>query len=423
MTDGSAIETTYRTHTTKSRELWERFCAVMPSGVTRAAAWYSPYPVVAHAARGAELWDADGNQYLDCLNNYTSLVHGNAHPSLDAAAARASCDGTAFALPHALQAEHAQRLAARIASVERVRYTNSGTEAAMLAVRVARAFTGRRTIIKADGGYHGFYDGLWPATVPGQADGGPGIPAGVAACVAAVKFNDLVDLDRVCAAAGGDLAAIILEPMLGAGGCRPANPEFLAGARRLADEHGALLILDEVQTIRLAPGGLQAEYDVSPDLTVLGKAIGGGLPVGAVSGRGAPMSVCEVDHPSGIAHSGTFNGHLSAMSAGIAALELLDEAAVARINGYGRRLAAELRQQLEQRSLSGSVTGWGSILHLHLDRSQDQQQLHLALLNEGVVTAARGMLNVSTAMDDTIVGEIARRYSRALDAVAEEVAA
>jgi glutamate-1-semialdehyde 2,1-aminomutase len=435
MSEGQGIQRRYQERTGRSLELWREFSDVLVDGNTRSLAYYPPHPLVIVSGRGPMVTDADGHTYFDLLNNYTSLVHGNAHPALMEAATAVMATGTVFPAPHALQARHAAMIRERIEGTEVVRYTNSGTEAAMLAVRVARAVTGRDVLAKARYGYHGGFDGLAPNV--GGSSGRPeaGVAQATADLLRVFEFNDAADMDRVCREAGSDLAAIVLEPMLGSGGAVPATSEFMAEARRLADELGALLILDEVQTFRLHPGGMQALLGVRADLTVLGKLIGGGFPIGAVAGPRHLLDVLSAGSPRPMKHAGTFNGNLVSMAAGIRAMELLDPAAIARLNGSGETLASSIRDALASSGLPGTVTGYGSMFNVHLGAevgtvrtgsdatAQDHSLMelfHLALLNEGVFAAPRGFFNTSSALSDEDLEVVAGSLKQALAELAEE---
>ena len=311
----------------------------------------------------------------------------------------------------------------------------------MMAVRIARAATGRDLVAKARCGYHGSWDGLW---VSAEEDGPelsdlvePGVPRAVHDLVRVFDFNDPGDLTRVCEAAGSDLAAVIIEPLLGSGGCVPGTPEFFALARELADRTGAVLILDEVQTFRLATGGYQQKLECLPDLTTLGKLIGGGFPIGAVAGSKELLELFRTDSPRHLKHSGTYNGNLVSMAAGLRAVELLTEQEITRINEAGTMLADTAAKSMAECGLPGSVTGYGSMFNIHLGdgvRSVEtgtdvlgedprlMRLLHLALLNEGVFSAPRGFLNGSTALGDANLAEVAQAITRALEAVAGEAA-
>ena len=243
-------------NTAKSAELAERLRRVLPGGDTRTVTFYMPYPVALSHGLGATVYDVDGNAYTDLLNNYTSLIHGHAAPRIVQALVEQAPRGTAFPAPHALQAELAERLTARVASVDQVRFTNSGTESVLLALRAARAITGRSAIVKADGGYHGSWEQV-PMTFDPAAPPA-GTPPEVIRLIHTVDYNDIGQLEAVVAAHGDEIAALIFEPVLGEG-VIAGDPAFFAAARRLADRHGALLICDEVVSFRLREGGYQSE--------------------------------------------------------------------------------------------------------------------------------------------------------------------
>jgi len=415
----------------------------MPAGDTRSVTYYPPYPLALARGEGCYVWDLDGNRFIDLLNNYTALVHGHAHPRIIAAIAEQLPLGTVFPAPSLMQAELAERIAERVASVELLRFTNSGSEAVMQAVKVARAHTGRVEIVKAVGGYHGsweqvpmtFGDGGHASARDGaQAVSGAGVPAFVREIVHMVPYNDAGALERVMAERGERIAALLFEPVLGEG-VIAGDPDFFAAARALADRHGALLILDEVVSLRLAWGGYQSVLGVEPDLTTFGKIIGGGLPVGAVGGRAEVMAHFAPDRAPFVSHSGTFNGNPLTMVAGLVSVELLTAAEIDRINGLAATLAGGLQQALDAHHLPGPVTVAGSMLHLHLEaaeeirtfddvnlESEQLARLHLACLDEGVYFAPRGVLNVSTALDEGIVADAVAAFERAVARVAQEVA-
>ena len=309
----------YNIETGRSRELMERLGNSIPGGNTRSLAYFPPYPLAISHGSGCRILDVDGNEFVDLLNNYTATIHGHAVPAINEAMGRQAALGTVFAAPGEAQAELAERIVGRVTSVEKVRFANSGTEAVMMAVRAARHFTGRQKVIKAEGGYHGMWEqvpAVWPRD-PSEAT-----PEGVRALVRMVDYNDVRGLEAAMEESGGDVAAIILEPVTGTG-VLTGTPEYLAAARRLADERGALLICDEVITLRLAAGGFQEVLGVSPDLTTMGKIIGGGLPVGAFGGREEVMRAFDPRLPDHLHHSGTFTGNLMTMAAGRVALDFL----------------------------------------------------------------------------------------------------
>src|SRR5918998_936675 len=376
--------TGYGIRTERSREIFGRLERSIPGGNTRSLAYYPPYPLVISSGSGCRIWDADGNEFVDLLNNYTASVHGHAVPTVNEAMRDQATLGTAFPAPGELQAELAERIVGRVASVEKLRFANSGTEAVMMAVRGARAFTGREKIVKAEGGYSGMWEQVpisWPQD-PYRAV----MPEGVRELVSMVDYNDVGQLEAVMEEQGEEVAAIILEPVTGTG-VFAGTPEYFAAARRLADEHGALLICDEVITLRLAMGGFQEVLGVVPDLTTMGKIIGGGLPVGAFGGCEEVMSVFDPRLPNHLHHSGTFNGNLMTMAAGSVALDLLTEEEIERLNALGERLAGGLRRLLARHEELGGV-------------------------------APRCFMNTSTAMDEQVVDDVLEACSRALERVA-----
>jgi glutamate-1-semialdehyde 2,1-aminomutase len=416
----------YGIRTERSREIFERLERSIPGGNTRSLAYFPPYPLVISSGSGCRIRDADGNEFIDLLNNYTASVHGHALPAMNEAMCNQAALGTAFPAPSELQAELAERIVGRVASVEKVRFANSGTEAVMMAVRGARAFTGREKIIKAEGGYNGMWEQVpvfWPKDTYRAA-----MPEGVRELVRIVDYNDVGQLEAAMEEEGDEVAAMILEPVTGTG-VFAGTPQYFAAARRLADEHGALLICDEVITLRLGVGGFQGVLGVRPDLTTMGKIIGGGLPVGAFGGRADVMEVFDPRSPHHLHHSGTFNGNLMTMAAGCVALDLLTQGEIERVNALGERLAEGLRRSLAGRpDLHGVVNNCGSLLHVNFGTEGEVSKysdlkldspmaaaFHLAALDEGIYFAPRGFMNTSTAMDEQVVDEALGACSQALE--------
>ena len=433
----------YRARTPRSGALNEAARGVMPGGDTRTVAFHAPYPLSVDQGEGCRLWDADGNEYVDLLNNYTALIHGHAHPAVSAAVAAQLPRGTAFPAPNPAQTRLAGIISERVASVDLVRFCNSGSEAVMNALRAARAFTGRDAIVKIEGGYHGTYDDVEvsvhpdPASPLAGADGAPlpfldtpGVPANTTDNVLVTPLNDVAAVERLMAAHGHRVAAVVVEPLLGAGGMLPAATAFLESLRALTVEHGALLVFDEVMSFRLEPGGLQEHHRVRPDLTTFAKIIGGGFPVGAFGGRAAIMEQFDPRARRPLSQSGTFNGNLVTMVAGAAAMDAYPAPEVARINALGDRLRRGLRGSLDAAGVCAAVTGYGSFVGLHLGRQrvEDYREaaradkglgrlLHLALLLEGVFAAPRLSFCTSTAMDEAVVDGVVAAFGRALDRI------
>ncbi len=409
-----------------------------PGGDTRSATYFNPFPLYMEKGKGSRLTDCDGNVYLDLLNNYSSLIHGHAQGDVLLQAQQQLKRGSVFGAPSEERIWHASHLRQRIPSLEWLRYCNSGTEATMFALRTARAFTGRDKIIKVDGGYHGTHDfvevsvhaAFEKAEVTASRLNSRGVPACVLQNVLVAPFNNLAAMASVMAENEGQIAAIIVEPMLGAGGVVPAADNYLRGLRELADKYGALLIFDEVITFRLSSGGMQETENVKPDLTALGKIIGGGFAVGAFGGRREIMEVFNPENSDSISHSGTFNGNHVTMGAGLVTLELYDSAAVTRLNKMGERMRNGFSGAFTSNGIKAQVTGIGSVIGVHwtdeiivnggdvvrgAKKSGNLSQLlHLELLNQGIFSSSRGMYILSTPMAEEDVDSAVDIFERTL---------
>ena len=408
----AAIFEKYTEKTARSANEHARARKVLPGGETRSVTFFQPYPIDIVAGHGKYLRDIDGNRYLDLVNNYTSLVHGNADPATVEAIRNATSDGTAYASTHESQVALAETICARVESIERVRFTNSGSEANALALRIARRVTRKRRALVFEGAYHGSLPLLTPEDT----------------WTTVVPFNDINSLAEELSS--GDVAAVFAEPFLGAGGVLPNADGILLHVAELARGAGALFVLDEVQSLRNAYGGQQVELGVSPDLTTLGKVIGGGLAIGAVGGRAEILDVLSQNLPNPLHHSGTFNGQVLAAHAGLATLRGLTPEAISEMNRLAGEVANGIEQVASERGIPVSVTRAGSILNLHFCQirpktpqevrsawSPDLGALHLALLNEGLYTTPRGMFNLSTKVGSQDVHTILEGYSRALGAL------
>ena len=311
----------------RSRDLLAAARRVIPGGVNspvRAFSAVGGEPPFIARGKGATLWDADGNHYIDYVLSWGPLILGHAHPAIVAALSEAAAQGTSYGAPTALETELAELVIEMVPSVEMVRFVNSGTEATMTALRLARAFTGRHKVVKFEGCYHGHADMLLVQAGSGVATLGlpdsPGVPPGATQDTLTAPFNDLDAVERLFERFSEEIAAVIVEPVAGNMGVVPPEPDFLPGLRRLTAAHGALLIFDEVMTgFRVALGGAQALYGVDPDLTTLGKVIGGGLPVGAYAGK---REIMETVAPAGpMYQAGTLSGNPLAMTAGLVTLK------------------------------------------------------------------------------------------------------
>ena len=418
----SALVAEYERLHPRSRRLDERAQAVLPGGDTRSTVFYLPFPVYIDKGEGCRLYDVDGGYMIDFLNNYTSMVLGHAHPAVVASVREWIVRGQAFGAGLEAQVTLAEEICSRVPSVEKVRFCNSGTEATLFAIRAARAHTGKDRIVKMEGGYHGTHDAAEVSTKPSLSAAGPaeapysvaesrGIPRSVLGDVVVVPFNDLDALERAFKKHKDEIAGVIVESFLGAGGVIEAAPGYLQGVRSLCDRYGMVFILDEIQSLRLAPGGAQEYYGVKADLTAMGKIIGGGFPVGAFGGRDDIMAQFSPKGASPISHGGTFNGNLATMVAGLVTLKHLTKAECDRLNALGERLKAGFQGVMDSMGLAGQVTGVGSILNVHFTKGKIRNYrdaaradrtlpgfVHLSMINKGIFSARRMMFSISTPM-------------------------
>jgi glutamate-1-semialdehyde 2,1-aminomutase len=419
----------YRRQNPISLSRFEAAKAVIPGGNTRLTAYFAPYPFYAVSGVGCRMYDLDGNVRLDFYNNATSLIFGHAYPPVVEAISDQARKGTAFAIPTEPEVELAQLLVARIPSIEQIRFTNSGTEGVLFAIRAARAFTGREKIAKFEGGYHGTADHVSISVTPeltrtGDARQPTPVPASAGITqhtvddVLILPFNDLEATKALITAHKDELAAVIVEPVLGSCGYVPAEPEFLQGLRDLTKRLGMLLIFDEVQTFRLSAGGAQALLDIIPDLTVLGKIIGGGLPVGGVGGRNDVMAAFDATTGAPkIPHAGTFNGNPVTMRAGLVTLQGLSPAAYDHLNQAGSEFRGRVQALCGRYGVPVQVTGEGSLFGIHWSaepvtdyRSSARTNKSLSYkfflhaLNNGIFFTGRGGGCLSMPMTDTELG-------------------
>lgn len=354
---------------TKSRQLFDQAQQFIPGGVNspvrsfRAVAGTPPFIA---RGQGARVWDLDDNEYIDYLGSWGPLVLGHAHPPVVAALQQAAANGTSFGAPVELEVELARLICQALPAVEQVRLVSSGTEACMSAIRLARAYTGRSKVIKFSGCYHGHADGLLVRAGSGALTHGvptsAGVPESYAAETLVADYNDLASVESCLDAWPGAVAGVIVEPVAGNMGVVPPAEGFLAGLRRLTAEHGALLIFDEVITgFRIAWGGAAARYGVTPDITCLGKIIGGGLPVGAYGGR---REIMELVAPLGpMYQAGTLSGNPLAVTAGLTTLtELQREGAYERLESLAARLADGLSQAFARAEVPATLNRVGSML-------------------------------------------------------------
>jgi glutamate-1-semialdehyde 2,1-aminomutase len=391
--------------------------SVLPGGFGRSSLAVGPWSPVAVRGEGHRVWDDRGRCLIDANNNFTTLVHGHAHPAIVDAVERAVRTGASFGLPTFSEARHAQALVERIPSVDQVRYANSGTEAVMTALRLARAHTGRDLVVVVRGAYHGTSDAV---LVAGGPKGRRGVPRAVQQDTLLVAVDDVAALEAAVRAHADSVAAILLDLLPNRAGLHPVGDEYVAAVESLRRECGCVLIVDEVVSFRLAWGGLAAARGIEPDLITLGKAIGGGLPVGAVAGRAGIMAALDPFDPAAIEHGGTMTANPVTLDAGLAALELLDRAAVERINGLGDRARRALGEEIGP--LGWEVRGQGSLLRpFPVGQPERERELQLQLwwqaIDRGLLLTSNGLVALSTAMDERVVDEVVERLAAALRAV------
>jgi glutamate-1-semialdehyde 2,1-aminomutase len=353
----------------KSSELFDRAQKILVGGVNspvRAFRAVGGTPLIIDRAAGSRLWDADGREYLDYVCSWGALILGHAHPDVVAAVADQAARGTSYGMTSPLEIELGERISRAVPSIERIRFVSSGTEATMSAVRVARAFTKRDLILKFEGGYHGHADSFLVEAGSGLATLGisssPGVPDALARLTLNAPYNDVAAVERIFAQHKDQIAAVIVEPVAANMGVVPPTPDFLAALRRVTERAGALLIFDEVITgFRLTYGGAQDVFNVRPDITVLGKIIGGGLPVAAYGGRREIMDLIAPLGP--VYQAGTLSGNPLAMRAGLATLPKLEaKGFYPALDAKASRLAEGLRSALAESGVPGQVNATGSLL-------------------------------------------------------------
>jgi glutamate-1-semialdehyde 2,1-aminomutase len=387
----------------KTRAMHERAAQVMPGGNTRTVLFTAPFPIRVASGAGASLTDIDGHSYLDLLGEYSAGIYGHSHPRILEACRAALEKGLNFGGHHADEVRLAEVVTRRF-NLDLVRFTNSGTEANMMALAAARCFTGAKKIMPMLGGYHGgtlyFSHGASPVNAPFD-------------CVMG-EYNDVAATRALIAENAGDLAAVILEPMLGGGGCIPASREFLEMLRQETAARGIVLIFDEVMTSRLHPGGLSAKLGIEPDLKTLGKYVGGGMSFGAFGGKREIMALFDPARPDALPHAGTFNNNTLTMAVGsVAMTEIYTPEACAQLNARGDQLREKLNDLFMRYQVRMKAMGQGSMIAIHptageiasphdLDATDKRlrQLLFLDLLEQGVYMAERGFMALSLMVTD-----------------------
>ncbi len=411
-------EAAYVAANPESQRLQAEACAVMPGGNTRSVLFYPPFPLTLVRGEGARVWDADGHDYCDFLGEYTAGLYGHSHPAIRAAIEAKLADGLLMGAPGELEAKLAAELCRRFPSFERVRLCNSGTEANLLALSAARAVSGREAIMVFEGAYHGAVFVFGPGGSPLNAP----FPFVIG------RYNDAEGAAKLIDEHAADLAAVIVEPMQGAGGCIPGEPDFLQTLRDATERHGIVLVFDEVMTSRTGGGGLQTELGIVPDMTTLGKYVGGGMPSGAFGGRAEIMDRFDPRRPDAFMHAGTFNNHVLTMAAGLTGLtEIYSTGAAAELDRCGQDLRQRLNAAASDRGLAVQVTGVGSLSTVHFqsgpircieDLCSDPEArtlFQLDLLARGIYSPRRNMMNLSLPMSEADIDGLVAVFEEFLD--------
>ncbi|MBS3651576.1 aminotransferase class III-fold pyridoxal phosphate-dependent enzyme [Pseudaminobacter sp. 19-2017] len=399
----------------KSADAHEKATRSMPGGNTRTSLFYAPFPLAIARGDGPYVWDADGHKYLDLLGEFTAGLYGHSHPVIREALNRALDNGLNFGGHGLIEAEFAEVLCRRFKSIDLIRFTNSGTEANLMAISTALAINKRRKVLVFNGGYHGgvftFHSGHNRINAPFDFILG--------------RYNDVAGTRQLIEDNALALGVVILEPMQGGAGCIPASADFLSMLREVTAQHGITMIFDEVMTSRLGVGGLQGEVGITPDMTTLGKYVGGGMSFGAFGGTEKIMRHLDPRQPDALPHAGTFNNNVLTMSAGLAAMtQIYTPAAVAELNLRGERLRGRLNALFAERNLAISFTGRGSMMNIHpttasVENVEDTKRgrpeirdlFFFEMLEKGFYCARRGMINLSLVITD----EHADQFVAAID--------
>ncbi|NNF43510.1 MAG: aspartate aminotransferase family protein [Phycisphaerales bacterium] len=413
---------------TRSQELYDRALTVLPGGVSRNTVLRDPHPQYAAHGAGCRVVDIEGVSRIDFANNVAALIHGHACPDMIRAVSEQLTRGTAFTLATEVEVRYAEHIVNRSPAFERVRFMNSGTEAIMVMLKASRAFTGRPRVAKIEGAYHGGYDYAEVSQASGPENWGEahrpqgvplvhGTPASALNDVVVLPFNDPERAIAILDEHADSLACVLLDLMPHRAGLVPADEEFVRAIREWTTRHAALLVLDEVITFRVESGGLQSRYDFTPDLTALGKMIGGGFPVGAVAGR---TDVMEVLNPrsSSVRYplSGTFSANPISMTAGLVAMEKFDPAAIARLNRLADRARHGIEAAIRDTGVTACVTGTGSIFRVHLKAQPPRnyreayldadEKRRLAVILDHLFDAGFVMINTCTGTLSTPMTEV-----------------
>ncbi len=414
--------------TSRSAELYARALKVLPGGVSRNTVLRDPHPIYADFARSCRVTDLEGVERIDFANNMASLIHGHACPEIMEAVTAQLARGTAFTLATEIEVRFAEHLCARSPSFEKLRFVNSGTEAIMVALKAARAYTNRTKIAKIEGAYHGVYDYAEVSQAPDPSTWGDanrpnsvplvlGTQESTLQDVVVIPFNDPERAIAILDQHADELACVLLDLMPHRAGLNPADSEFVRALRDWTSRTGTLLVLDEVITFRTEYGGLQSRYDLTPDLTAMGKMIGGGFPIGAVAGRSDVLDVMNPRREGNLLfpHSGTFSANPISITAGLAAMEKFDAAAVARLNTLAERAMQGINGAIRATGVPACVTGTGSMFRVHMKARPPrdyreayldaEKKQRLALLLDHLFGAGCMLINTCTATLSTPMTE------------------
>lgn len=393
------VEAEYIERSPKSRAHIAEASKVLPGGSTRTALHFDPFPLVMTGGRGNSVTDLDRHNYVDLMNDLTAGLYGHSNAGIRRAIVNASHGGMSLGAVNIYEVELAQEICRRFGSIDLVRFCNSGTEANLVAMQLAKQLTDRPKLIAFSGGYHGSVMSYLGAKRHLNIGGDDTLFA---------EFNDELSVAELLVKHSGAVAAIIVEPMIGSGGGILATPEFLRSLQQLANENGALLIFDEVQTARFGSGGLQEVFDVTPDITTLGKFLGGGASFGALGGRREIMQSMDASRPGSIGHGGTFNNNVITMAAGgYAYKNLATDAALQKLNALGDYARQRIIMVGQAKDVPLQTGGYGSIISTHFQTGEFRKPadlttppemrkyIHLGLLNKGIYSARRGTINLS----------------------------
>jgi glutamate-1-semialdehyde 2,1-aminomutase len=444
-------------NTKQSEELFQKAKKVIPGGVTANIKYMAPHPIIMEKGNGSKLYDVDGNEYIDYLLCYGALLLGHGHPQVYEATMKQMKEAgtTIFGTPHRLETKMAEKLISIYPGIEMVRFTNSGLEATLLAIRTAMAYTGKSKLAKFEGHYHGGYDQVLMSVNPDEEAAGSaynpnsvpeskGIPDYYVDNTVVLPFNDLEATERILQAKANELSSVIMEPIQG--GFIPAEQEFINGLRKITEELGILLIFDEVKTgFRISLGGYQAKYGIKPDLTALGKVLGGGFPVGAIGGKKEIMQIMAPENSRDVLtagaenankndalfHSGTYNGHPTILAAGLATIEVLEqEGCMDSLFANTILLRNKLEEVYKQYDIPMQTLGEGSIFNIILSENKIKnyrdmintnsglrKEIDYELLKIGIYTKPLNRYSMSIVHNDDDINKTVEAHNKAIKLV------